>query len=457
MTIPRGSGARRLQQVVLKAAVPIFLLDRTARLVFVNPAWEELTGWTATEAVSRLGCRPLGSQSVDAELAAIGDDLAPPREAWSGAACSSRIALQLRNGDRRPHTLEYWPLADRRGALLGLLGFLRPVDDAPIAPTADSRRLRGELLAVRDRYQLQYGLEQLIGAGDAHRRLLDQTRTAAESGMNVLIVGEPGTGKRFVARTIHQRGANAELPLIPFDCAALPPDVLNREIREGLETWPKHATLLIGDVLEVPRDIQGQIVRALDGPIRLLATTAGDPDRALHDQRLRDDLYYRLTGMVLRLRPLRERLDELPLIAQALLERANQRTGRSRAGFTTEALSALGSYDWPGNIRELERVIDRAHASSTGDLIGRDDVPGSIQGNLGAAYNPPRAGPTITPLDTVLEQVERRLIEQALVRARRNKSRAADLLAISRPRLYRRIAELRIPELPGPDPNDDDA
>lgn len=436
--------------------MPIFVLDSTGRLIFANLAWEELTGWNAQDVVQRLICRRTGSRPADAELAALGDDLAPPPEAWSGAPCASRIAVTHRDGTRRFRTLESWPLSDRRNAVMGLLGFIRPIDDPPIAPAAESHQLRADLLELRDHLQRQYGWDHLVGVGDAHRRLLNQARAAASADLDLLIVGEPGTGKRVVARTIHQQGPRRDAPLIPFDCAALPPDVLARELREGRKTWPEQTTLLIGDILDVPRDVQMMLTEVADGSIRLLTTTTGDPDRAVHEDRLHPALYYRLTTLVLRLQPLRDRLGELPLIAQALLERANQRSAAARVGFSADALAALAAYDWPGNLRELERVIDQAHASATRDRIEIDDVPASIRGDLGAAYPPPLTGPAVTPLDGILEQVERRLIEQALARARHNKSKAAELLAISRPRLYRRITELRIPEAPEPDPNGDD-
>ncbi|MFO0956778.1 MAG: sigma 54-interacting transcriptional regulator [Isosphaeraceae bacterium] len=455
MTRPRGSGVRRLQQSFQKAALPIYLLDRSACLAFVNDAWEELTGRDA-KSVARLPCRRLDARAADPILAALADDLAPPSEAWSGTPCSSRAGITHRDGTRRFRLLEFWPLPDRRGSLLGILGFIRPIVDEPAAPAAESQCLRAELLELREQLQQRFGFDHLIGKGDAHRRLIDQVRAASATDLDLLIVGEVGTGKRLVARTIHQGGARSNSPLIPFDCAALPADVLGRELHEGVATWPPGTTLLIGDILDLPRDHQETLAGALEGPIRLLATSTGDPDRALAEGSLRPDLYYRFTAMILRLRPLRDRLEELPLIAQHMLERANRRSEAQRAGFTAAALAVLGSYDWPGNLRELERTIERAHSSATGELIDADDIPAAIRGNLGAAYYPPASVQLITPLDAILEQVERRLIEQALQKARYNKSKAAELLAISRPRLYRRITELRIPELVEPSPADFD-
>jgi DNA-binding NtrC family response regulator len=339
--------------------------------------------------------------------------------------------------------------------LLGLLGLVRPADLPPLAPDSEASRLRGELLEVRARLLDRFGFDSLVGRGPAHRRLLDQIGAAAATSMPVLIVGEPGTGKRLVARLIHQQGPNPQTPLVAVDCAALPADVLERELFGAGERPARLAlrdgsTLLIGDILDLPRDLQSRLAAVLDADarVRVLATTAGDPEAALKTDGLRPDLYYALTPLVIHLSPLRQRLDDLPLLAQHWLERANQRGERQRSGFSSEALSLLSHYDWPGNLRELARVIDEAHAQAAGDRIEVDDLPGAIRGHLGAAYSPSPLPPTATPLDELLTQVERRLIEQALHRARQNKSRAAEILGISRPRLYRRIKELNLPDEP---------
>ncbi len=442
MSIPRTQGSRRLQALFQKADGPVFALDAAARFLYVNTAWESLTGYSAAE-MARFSCRPT-AHADSVELAALASAFYPPLEARSGRPAATRSVIPQREGTSRFRTLEFWPLRDQRGNLLGFLGMIHEDEEAPLAPQAESVRLRADLLNLRDHLQRRFGHDALIGQGPAHQRLLDQVQAAAASEAAVLILGEPGTGRRLVARTIHQRGTRPGDPLVPFDCTALPADVLARELFEPAR--PAGTTLMMVEVLDLPRDLQGRLAHMLEGPIRLLATSGGDPDRALAEDRLRPDLYYRLTTLVIRLRPLRERLDEVPLLAQHLLERLNQRSERPRTGFTSQALSALTRYDWPGNFRELARVIDAAHAAADGDVIGLDAVPAEIQGNLGAAHLPPAPTTPMTPLDEVLEQVERRLIEQALQRSRHNKSKAAELLAISRPRLYRRIGELRIPE-----------
>ena len=165
----------------------------------------------------------------------------------------------------------------------------------------------------------------MIGTGPAHRRLLEQVRLAAASTTAVLIVGEPGTGKRLVARTIHHLGSGRHHPLVPIDCEALPAEVIERELFDsrlqaersddprnssqepsrGCLSLAEGSSLLIGDILALPRDLQARLAESLDGRVRLIATTAGDPEAALRQEQIRPELYYGLSVLVIRTLPLR--------------------------------------------------------------------------------------------------------------------------------------------------------
>jgi DNA-binding NtrC family response regulator len=254
--------------------------------------------------------------------------------------------------------------------------------------------------------------------------------------------------------------------LLSLDVPALPPDLLERELFRRDDSGlgesatlastlaaPEGSTLSLRDVFDLPRDLQGRLALALNGKVRLIASTTLDPRAARASEQAQSDLYYLLTSLVIEVDPLRSRLDELPVLAQHFLERANGRGRRQRSGFSPEALRVLLGYDWPGNLRELARVVDEAQALGHADLIAAEDLPATIRGSLASSYAPPPMPSTVTPLDEILTQVERRLIENALAKARRNKSKAAELLGISRPRLYRRIKELGLPE--EPDANDE--
>jgi DNA-binding NtrC family response regulator len=451
MPPPRSSGTR-LDALVQQAREPVYWLGPDRRILLVNRAWEELTGHLSEE-VAGLECHPHGPTRAG-DLAGLGGSFCPPPEALAGRPTSGRTLILHAGGDRLWRRIEFWPFHDARGDLSGILGLVRPADDEARAPDSEAHRLRVELLELRDRLNARHGSDTIIGRGPEHQRLLDQIAAASSTSVPVLIVGESGTGKLLMARSIHHQGPRRHAPMLAYDCKALPPELLDRELF-GSESGgpgpslaaPDGSTLLIGDILDLPRDLQVRLASKLDGRVRLIATTTGDPETALRSERLRPDLYYAITTLVLRLRPLRERLDELPILAQHLLERANRRGDRQRDGFSPSALAALAAFDWPGNLRELARVVEEAHDRGDSAIIQLDDIPAGIRGHRGGAYNPPAPAEPAT-LKEMLTQVERRLIEGALERAGKNKSRAAKLLGINRPLLYRRIKELGIPDEP---------
>jgi len=465
MTPPRVAPFET-DQLWQHAREPIFWLDPALKLTWVNRAWEKLTGHPA-ESVVGLTCQAHGSTGAG-DLADLAASFQPPPESLAGQPTGKKALILHARGGAIWHRVEFWPFVDEHDALIGLLGWVRSADDQPSLPDSQANQLHVELLEIRRQLQKEGGFDSLIGLGPSHRRMLDQVRLAAASTIPVLIVGEPGTGKRQVARAIHQSGPGRQQPLIPFDCESLPAEILERELF-GLERFASGgaaptssgggagrprlsladgSTVLIREILLLPRDLQARLVAALDAPVRLLATTCSDPETALEGEQIRPELYFALTTLVLRLDPLRERRDELRVLSQHFLERANQRGGEERAGFSPEAITALMTYDWPGNLRELARVIDHAHAQPRGDgrLVSLDDLPPSIRGNLGGGFAPPKPPISIQPLDELLTEVERRSIETVLRLARGNKSRAAELLGISRPRLYRRIKELNLPD-----------
>ncbi|WP_422930648.1 sigma 54-interacting transcriptional regulator [Singulisphaera sp. PoT] len=457
MASPRLSGAR-LDGFWQQVSEPSFWLSPEFRLIWVNKAWEELTGYSF-EAVAGLACHAHGPNR-GGDIEGLGGSFYPPQEVRTGRSSSVRTLIVHNSGERRWRRIDFWPFHDDAGELLGILGLVSLHDAQGHLPEPPSHRLRADLLEVRDKALGRFGFDTLIGKGPSHRRLLEQVLIAATTSSPVLILGESGTGKRMIARTIHQQGDRRQAPILPFDCAALPAEVLERglfdEEGSGRAQINEGGTLLIGDILELPRDLQRRLAESIESGelrLRLLATTIGDPDVALQEERLCAELYYSLTTMVIRLKPLRERLEELPVLAQHLLERANGREKLQRSGFSESALGVLMGYDWPGNLRELARVIDEAHEAASGDLIEADDLPAEIRGHLASAYLPPPLAPETSQLDELLTQVERRLIESSLQRARHNKSRAAEQLGISRPRLYRRIKELGLPD--EPEPSDD--
>jgi DNA-binding NtrC family response regulator len=463
---PPRTGSFEPSEAWSRAREPVFWLDGALAIAWVNPAWELLTGYQA-ETVIGTTCQAHGPNRTG-DVGDLAASFHPPSEALAGQPVATPTLILHASGERLWQRIEFWPFCDQEASLIGVLGVVRPIDADQSAPDTQADCLHVELLELRRRLQERFGFDSLIGTGPAHSRLLEQVRLASATTLPVLIFGEIGTGKGHVARAIHHNGPDLKRPLLTFDCDALPPEVFERELfgagtdeavehdRSAFPRGQSHdrwalkdgATVLIREIFKLPRDLQTRLVSSLKSRVRLVATTTLDPDSALESEQVRPELYFALTSLVLRLPPLRQRRNELPALAQHFLERANARGAPQRTGFSSRAISALTEYDWPGNLRELVRVIDYAHGHphSVGPIVELDALPASIRGNLGGAFQPPSPPCVVRPLDELLAEIERRLIENALRQARQNKSRAADVLGISRPRLYRRIKELGLPD-----------
>jgi len=439
-------GLRRPETLLQQSAEPIFLLSPAGRLIYANAAWEHLTGATVEEAHAD----PDGDGS-------IAERFRPPPEVAAGEACSATTLLPDPNGSRSWWRLDFWPHRDHRGAPLFTLGMVRPVA-APNPPRESaSFKLRSALWKIQDELETRLGLGELIGFGPAHDRLLRQVEAALGSRAPTMLIGPAGSGKRHIARVIHRRSGDPSRPFVVLDCAALSADELERElfeltleriVRAARERSGDRPTVMLLEPLRIPRDVQRRLAETLNGPeaadARWVAGSAEPLEPALEEDRLRADLYYALTALAIRLPPLSERLEELPVFAQHFLERANAESTRRLDGFEPAAIDELVAYDWPGQLDELNRVVRAAWETAEGPLIRPADLPASMKGNLGGAYLPPPIPREDLPLDATLERVERRLIERALRSAKGNKSLASKILNVSRARLHRRIQELGV-------------
>ncbi|PWU25577.1 MAG: hypothetical protein C5B48_00640, partial [Candidatus Rokuibacteriota bacterium] len=291
--------------------------------------------------------------------------------------------------------------------------------------------------------------------------------------LTILIEGESGTGKEVLARAIHRLSARKEGPLIPVNAAAIPEGLLESELfghergaftgairaRPGRFELAKGGTLLLDEIGDMPLSMQVKILRALQErqiervggvkpigvDVRIIAATHQNLDALVAEGKFRQDLFYRLQGVRLTLPPLRDRLDDLPLLVTHLLERAARRLWRTPATVSPEALRCLWTYSWPGNIRELQHVLEAGMVLSDG-VIMPEHLPAPIQ--RGGATTAQAANvfalPTGIPLDDVLAEGERRLILDALNKAGGVQARAAKLLGVSERSLWYRVKKLKI-------------
>jgi DNA-binding NtrC family response regulator len=304
---------------------------------------------------------------------------------------------------------------------------------------------------------------RIIGHSAAMRSLYQVLEQAAPTPASMLLLGESGTGKELVAQTIHQLSPRAAAPFIALNCAAIPDTLLESEIfghekgaftgatdrRLGCFELADHGTLFLDEIAEMTPATQVKLLRVLQErkfrrlggrteqavDVRVIAATNIDPAAAIRDGRLREDLYYRLNVFSIKLPPLRERKDDLPLLIQAFIEEFNTRDHRAVKTVAPPAMRLLEEYDWPGNVRELRNVIERATILVRGDAIETAHLP-----PLGATpiAAEPSNGVTIAPGMTV-DEAEQKLILVTLDAASGNKTRAAEMLGISLKTLHNKL------------------
>jgi two-component system response regulator HydG len=270
----------------------------------------------------------------------------------------------------------------------------------------DELKLTTEKRVLRERLRSKHGFGSIIGRSPEMEKLYRIIAKAAQSTHPVLIMGESGTGKELVARCIHYSGPYHDKPFIPVDCGSLVPTLIESELfgyvrgaftgavraKEGLLAIAQGGTVFLDEIGELPVDLQAKLLRAIQEKeirpvgstkrvainVRILAATNRDLEAAVAEGTFRRDLYFRLNVLSLKIPPLRERKQDIPLLAEHFLERLSRTTGSQRV-VAEEALNVMMGYDWPGNVRELENCLERACALSSGPTIQTADLPSPIQ------------------------------------------------------------------------------
>jgi len=335
-------------------------------------------------------------------------------------------------------------------------------------------RLEEELSQAR-------GVHQLVGQSEPVQRIRAVIQTAAGSEATVLIQGESGTGKEIIANAIHAQSKRSRGPLVKMNCAAVPETLLESELfghekgsftgadrrRIGRFEQADGGTLFLDEVCEMHPRLQAKFLRALQEreierlgsstpipvDVRIIAATNRELQKALEEGVLREDLYYRLNVILLQVPPLRERMDDVPILAMHFLRKYAAREGSAMTAISDEALNVLLSYSWPGNVRELENAIERAVVLGQGDRLRAQDLPAQVHRRADDQH-------PLVPAHLTLEEMEKLAIVQALRLTGGNKSEAAERLGIHRTSLYDKMRRYAItdpnarpaePEPPPPD------
>jgi DNA-binding NtrC family response regulator len=307
------------------------------------------------------------------------------------------------------------------------------------------------------------GPSQMIGQSAAMKKVLEMVDRVASLPSSVLITGESGTGKDLVARAIHERGGRAKSPFVPINCAAIPEALLESELfghvkgaftgavenKEGLLKTAGDGTIFMDELGEMPLAIQAKLLRAIESreiqpvgstrrvPIGARIVTATNRDLKADSQagRFREDLYFRLAVVELRVPPLRERREDIPLLANHFVAKYARELGRNVQAVSRDALRLLAGYDWRGNIRELSNAIERSVIFAAGNEIAVQDLPEGIRGAT------PRETEYPAELDTATREFERAHILKVIDQCGGNKRKAAKLLGIGATSLYRKLGD----------------
>jgi len=343
-----------------------------------------------------------------------------------------------------------------------LLDELRPA----IQQVTESLALKKEAGYLRRELRRLTGLDHMIGTAPKMRAIFELIENIAPQSSRVLITGESGTGKELVARAIHENSARAKDPFITINCGAFPETLLESELfgylkgaftganenRRGLFQAAHGGTLFMDEIGNMSVTMQVKLYRVLqegkvrpigsteesDVDVRVIAATNKDLEKEIAEGRFREDLYYRLSVIPIHLPPLRERREDIPLLAREFLERFSKSMGKNVDGIDPEAMRRMEVYDWPGNVRELENTIERAVALESGNRISTEALPDRIRSHFqGSSVLAPHNGNGATlpqgglNLEEHIQQIERSYLLAALERSGGVRTQAAELLKMS--------------------------
>lgn len=451
-----------LRHFIIDPYKAMVVVDADGRITYMSPVHERFFGLRHGEALGKHVSAVVENTRLH-EVVATGKGQVAQLQEMNGV---TRVVSRL-------------PILDRKKRVVAAIGqvmFKGPesireltVELAKVKQELDF--YRRELSGIRNR---SYGLDQIVGSSDAVRRLKDDILRLAPLDVPVLLTGESGTGKEMVAHAIHMLSPRNDKPLVLVNAAAMPPNLVESELfgyepgaftgadrkgRKGKFEAADSGTLFLDEIGDMPVDTQVKLLRVLqDGgfervggdrarnsDFRLISASNRDFKSMIASSSFRLDLFYRISAVTLRLPPLRERLEDVPELADSFLEAFSLRHGAPKKSISESAICFLQSRAWPGNIRQLQHAIDRAAIFCDGPVLSISDF-GSLEGlehpSGGAQGNGKQSGtePAKYEIREATERVESEMILEAMRRTGGNKSRVAEQLGISRSYLYKRLS-----------------
>jgi formate hydrogenlyase transcriptional activator len=395
---------RRYRDLYEEAPNAYVSFDRKLQLLSVNRRAVQLLDYPATDLVGSI---------VLAHFAETSAGRAPAERAFHQGFAGedvSGLELEMRRRDGKPLWISLWmrPLRGVDGHVQALHSIWVDITDR-VQAEADRARLREQNLYLQQEIKSVHNFEEIVGRSPALAAVLDKVRRVAPTDATVLIYGETGTGKELVARAIHSASQRREKPLIKLNCAALPAGLIESELfghekgaftgaiarHTGRFELADRGTIFLDEIGELPSETQAKLLRVLQEhefdrvggtstkkvDVRVIAATNRDLNKAVGDRAFREDLYYRLSVFPIQLPPLRDRPEDIPLLAQYILDKFATRVARRFDGIDSATLRRLVGYPWPGNVRELQNVLERAVILSPGPALEMEpDVLGQTEG-----------------------------------------------------------------------------
>ncbi len=419
---PRGSTGFAWRAFFHQSTTPVFVLGKTRRLRYANPAWEKLTGVKLADALGMVCSRRRHSTPLARALA-------PSPEALAGQ--NDRVRNPAPPGRNGPPwwDVQFAPLQSADG-VFGIVGFITVVGEAV---SAAARKIPANVVALRDRHTQHYTLDLLAGESRPAQRLVAQSRLAASIAAPVWIVGERGTGKETVARVIHHASAARDRAFVAIDCVGLQPYLVESLLfgHGGLSASDRVGTVYLKEPQSLPRDLQQRLADHFlaHTQTRLICGSGHTAQEAVNAELLVPAYHTLLSAFELRVPPLRERLDDFSRLATRLVNRA----------IDPVAIAVLRAHAWPGNVREFAETL-RGALPATGPIL-RDHLPFELRVKTTISRTTPQLA---VDLPAILEGVEKRMIQVALARTNQHQTDAAALLGIVRAKLARRMQALGV-------------
>ncbi len=432
-------------------------VDAQARIVWINERYRSLLGLGETEPV-------LGREI---------EEVIPHSMMRQVVETGRPILLDIMEFQDRWFVVSRIPMKDTEGTVTGAIGFVLFDKVDYLKPLVSKfTGLQSSLLKAENelsmRRRAKYTFSQFVGASPVIREVKHQARRAAQLDTTVLLIGETGTGKELLAQAIHAASPRAMHPFVGVNVAAVPEALLEAEFfgaapgaytgadrkgREGKFKIADGGTLFLDEVGDMPIGVQAKLLRALQEQeieplgsnkvfnvdVRVIAATSRDLKALVEEDRFRADLYYRLNVLPITLPPLRERMSDMEALCEVLLEQIALHTSGRPRELAPSAVAALAAHDWPGNIRELRNVLERACALTDKVRLEAEDLAAIVTAKRSSAL--PRET-SVRPLAAAVAETERDLIHAALRAAGGRKAKAARLLGISRAKLYDKLASL---------------